>query len=267
MPNGGFRSIAPHLATPCALTSRSEQSRQCVALAIPWLHPTGGRIQGVESPKDCSHEPSMPAPQPGLSPIARWILLAARKAPERNPAVKLRPPVNQRARESERVGAGGARATVGVALGPRDSVSRPRARRTTPTRPSDGRKPSSSRDFALPGPPPAAGVPRRPPALTKTPPRFRDGVESSPTWTRTRNLAVNSRSLYRLSYRGYSGAARSDPRLAPAVAASRIGRPSPRLKAPARPAVPGAGSARSGPASFLAPGRWCGRSTSVAAAA
>ena len=27
-------------------------------------------------------------------------------------------------------------------------------------------------------------------------------AKSSPTWTRTRNLAVNSRSLYRLSYRG-----------------------------------------------------------------
>lgn len=33
------------------------------------------------------------------------------KAPESNPPVKLRPPVNQRARESERVAAGGARAT------------------------------------------------------------------------------------------------------------------------------------------------------------
>lgn len=53
----------------------------------------------------------------------------AGKAPESNPRVKLRPPVNQRARESERVAAGGARATVGVAVGPRDSVSRPRARR------------------------------------------------------------------------------------------------------------------------------------------
>ena len=45
----------------------------------------------------------------------------ARKAPESNPAVKLTRGVNQRAREFERVALGGPRATVGVALGPRDS--------------------------------------------------------------------------------------------------------------------------------------------------
>ena len=49
---------------------------------------------------------------------------------------------------------------------------------------------------------PVVASPARP--LTTTRRGFRDGVESSPTWTRTRNLAVNSRSLYQLSYRGIS---------------------------------------------------------------
>ena len=32
--------------------------------------------------------------------------------------------------------------------------------------------------------------------------QIRTKMESSPTWTRTRNLAINSRSLYQLSYQG-----------------------------------------------------------------
>lgn len=52
----------------------------------------------------------------------------SRKAPERNPAVKLTRGVNQRAREFERVALGGPRGTVTVALGPRDLASEPRAR-------------------------------------------------------------------------------------------------------------------------------------------
>ena len=38
--------------------------------------------------------------------------------------------------------------------------------------------------------------------LTKRPSYFDEGRESSPTWTRTKNLTVNSRPLYQLSYRG-----------------------------------------------------------------
>jgi hypothetical protein len=58
----------------------------------------------------------------------RAFLKEGRKAPERNPAVKLAGSVNQRAREFERVPLGGPRGTVTVALGPRDSASEPRAR-------------------------------------------------------------------------------------------------------------------------------------------
>ena len=42
-----------------------------------------------------------------------------------------------------------------------------------------------------------------------------DVLESSPNWTRTNDLAVNSRSLYQLSYRGLEGGIIAKPRYSP----------------------------------------------------
>ncbi len=92
-------------------------------------------------------------------------------APESNPPVKLNSPVNQRSRESERVAAGWARATVGVAVAPRDSASRPRARREGREAPT----PPSRRDFPRPRP----LCPNRPDPETTSPPSFREGVGNS----------------------------------------------------------------------------------------
>lgn len=100
-----------------------------------------------------------------------------RKAPESNPPVKLRPPVNQRARESERVAAGGARATVGVAVEPRDSASRTRARRA-------GRVPAQASETpvltGLSARRPRHGL-RRPKRPTRKPKRRRVSATASVT--------------------------------------------------------------------------------------
>ena len=102
-------------------------------------------------------------------------------------------------RESESFGTRfrGAGATPTVAFGPRfDSLETEsaagayRMAETLAEKAKNAKRPAT--DLSVPGVNWRAG-------------RFRNRNFSSPTWTRTMNLAVNSRSLYRLSYRGVSG--------------------------------------------------------------